>query len=162
MTPESPLDQVKRHFKTFKVETPKTISADQVLIEQEVAFKKECREEANETLTIHKVWNTLNDGDMTYLMLQEAVDGPITDGNRIQKVNDCEIRTYVYMIDAKDKAPKISNSQKSQAQKVASVTTPTTAKTTSNSGCRSDAASTLLIPILILLVGMKMKFSSTN
>ena len=48
MTPESPLQQCKRHFENFQAQTPKTVKADEVQVNQEVSFKVNCREEALE------------------------------------------------------------------------------------------------------------------
>ena len=79
MTPESPLQQCKRHLENFQAQTPKTVKADEVQVNQEVSFKVNCREEALETLTIHNIVQDFKDGDTEYLMLQETVDGPVTD-----------------------------------------------------------------------------------
>ena len=145
MTPESPLQQCKRHLENFQAQTPKTVKADEVQVNQEVSFKVNCREEALETLTIHNIVQDFKDGDTEYLMLQETVDGPVTDGNRIQIVNDCQIKTYVEM-HPKGEIPKVAKVQSVVAAKQAPRAQPL------EQGCYSNGSSVLLLAIMAALV----------
>ena len=148
MTPESPLQQCKRHFENFQAQTPKTVKADEVQVNQEVSFKVNCREEALETLTIHNIVQDFKDGDTEYLMLQETVDGPVTDGNRIQIVNDCQIKTYVEMY-PKGEIPKVAKVQSVVAAKPAPKAQPL------EQGCYSNGSNVLLFAIMAALVMRK-------
>lgn len=145
MTPESPLQQCKRHFENFQAQTPKTVKADEVQINQEVSFKVNCREEALETLTIHNIVQDFKDGDTEYLMLQETVDGPVTDGNRVEFIDSCLIKTYVEMY-PKGEIPKVAKVQGVVAAKPMSKAQPL------EQGCKANGSSVLLLMIMAALV----------
>lgn len=148
MTPESPLQQCKRHFENFKAQTPHTVQGDQVHINQEVQFTPNCREEALETLTIQNIIQEINGDDgFYYFMLQATIDGPVTDGNRIQKVNDCEIKTFVEMTNGMEAKP-----QQTKAQVTQPATIPDKI-TIEGGGCHSTGSTWFLIA-LVLMIGM--------
>lgn len=90
-----PINHLEEAVKAFENLSPSeiTITSDQVLVNQYVKFKLECRDEAIETLTINKILREMKDSEYGYLQLRDVVDGPFKDGNRIQIVNDCKIET---------------------------------------------------------------------
>lgn len=67
------------------------------------------------------------------------------------------------MIDFKDRLQVVSSSKKAQVQSQKSVSSSAPpAKATVNAGCRSERSSLILFPAIILLVLLKIKFSTTN
>jgi len=152
MQPETPLDQLKKDFETFKVSEPVTIKSESVWIHQEVKYPSECKEQAKETFTIENELRTICTGKYCYTMLRDVVPGPRTDGNREQIIDDCKIQTIVDMRDAKTMKQQASFVSGSQPVKAPIVPE-------SGNGCGRSTGSTpvLLFAIMAALIMRKVK-----
>ena len=136
------LEAAQNAFKDFKF-TTQTVKSDQVLVTQYVRFTLNCHDQAQETLTIHTVVRELKDSTYGYLSLRDVIDGPVTDGNREQKVDDCTIQTAVKM---EPFIEGVTNNLEAQARKPAKTVALQEVKATADVpkvevGCQSNSAS---------------------
>ncbi len=170
MRPLGPLEEAQEVFKTFKTSSTKTISTDQVFVQQWVRFPVGCLEEAKETLTIDRVEYEFRDGgdSFGYLLLKQVVSGPYKDGNREQIVDDCKIQTYVEIepyiegvtnridVPESSKTLVIAAKNKPAARTVALQEVPYQVEV--RHGCQSNEASPWIFAvILVLSVTQKIK-----
>lgn len=153
--------ETKQLFADFRVNIPTTIHSNLVQVSEAVRFTNPCHDVALETVNNHMdgIFHDLVDIEYGYLVLKYIVDGPVTDGNREQVIDDCKIQTIIKLESyiegvtnniAENQHPK-TTSARLQAPEVS---IPDDIKI--NAGCNSSG-STIFLPVLIVMLYLLFK-----